>query len=156
MNVKFKAKLDPEFLPLSVVCREMQVATKENGQDIIIAVERNDGYTYTYKTRVFAEGTGHDEENERFVERIVKTILWVAGGYKIYIAGSEKIANKIKEEYSYGGVREFDVGMMEKVYENKMEVISCSLADAPKDKSSAKPVGRHLSLNLLFPLITYK
>lgn len=144
MKAKIIAKLDPEFLPLSVVCREMDAQTKENGQDLIIAVERNDGYTYTKKIRIFAEGTGHDEENARFVERIVKTILWVAGGYKIYIAGSEIIANKIKEAYSHDGTRKFDVGMMEKVYENPVEVISCSLADAPKDKSSAKPVGRHL------------
>ncbi len=144
MNLKVKAKLDPGFSPLSVVCREMKEATKENGQDIIIAIERNKGYTTTYKTRVFADGTGHDEENFEFIERMAKALLWVAGGYKIYIAGSELIAGKIKEAYSYGGLRDFDVHFMEKVYEEKFEVVSCSLSDAPKDKSSASPVGRHL------------
>ena len=44
MNLKVKAKLDPKFEPLSVVVREMKEATKENGQDIIVAVERNKGY----------------------------------------------------------------------------------------------------------------
>ena len=144
MNLKVNAKLDKGFCPLSLVCREMREKTKADGQDIVIAVERNKGYTYTYKTRVFKDNTGHDEENFRFVERIVKSILWVAGGYKIIIAGSEVIAQKIKEAYTYGGLRDFDVHFMERVYEQKFEVSCCSLENAPKDKSSASPIGRHL------------
>ena len=144
MNLKVNAKLDPKFAPMSVVCREMREATKENGQDIVIAVERNKGYTTTYKTRIFKDGTGKDAENFAFVERIVKTLLWVAGGYKIIIAGSDVVAEKIKEAYSYGGARDFDVKFMERVYEEKFSVSSVALQDAPKDKSSASPVGRHL------------
>ena len=144
MKLKVNAKLDPKFQPLSIVCRDMREATKENGQDIVIAVERNKGYTTTYKTRIFADGTGHDEENFRFVERIAKSLLWVAGGYKIYIAGSETVGAKIKEAFSYGGLRDFDVCFMEKVYEEKFDVIVCALEDAPEDKSAAAPIGRHL------------
>ena len=144
MNLKVKAKLDPQFTPMSLVCRDMREATKENGQDIVIAIERNKGYTTTYKTRIFKDGTGKDAENYAFVERIVKTLLWVAGGYKIIIAGSDTVAAKLKEAYTYGGARDFDVHFMEGVYEQKFEVISVALADAPKDKSSASPVGRHL------------
>lgn len=51
MKLKVPAKLDPKFAPLSVVCRDMREATKLNGQDIIIGVERNNGYTTTYKAR---------------------------------------------------------------------------------------------------------
>lgn len=144
MKLKVNAKLDPKFTPMSVVCRDMREATKEDGQDIIIAVERNKGYTTTYKTRIFKDGTGKDAENYAFVERIVKTLLWVAGGFKIIIAGSDTVAAKIKEAYSYGGARDFDVHFMERVYEQKFSVESVALADAPEDKSSALPVGRHL------------
>ena len=100
MKLKVNAKLDPQFEPLSVVCRDMREATKEDGQDIIIAVERNKGYTYTYKTRIYRDGIGKDEENFRFIERIAKSILWVAGGYKIIIAGSKVVGERIKEAYS--------------------------------------------------------
>ena len=144
MKLKVNAKLDPKFHPLSLVVREMRDATKENGQDIVIAIERNKGYTTTYKTRVYPDGTGHDDENFRFVERLTKSLLWVAGGYKVIIAGSEIIGAKIKEAFSYGGLRDFDVKFMERVYEEKFEVILCSLEDAPKDKSAASPIGRHL------------
>ena len=58
MNLKIQAKLDPQFQPMSLVCREMREKTKDNGQDIVIAVERNKGYTSTYKTLLFKDNTG--------------------------------------------------------------------------------------------------
>ncbi len=144
MKLKVSAKLDPNFKPLSLVCREMREKTEENGQDIIIAVQRNKGSVSTYKTRIFKDNEGHDEENFRFIERITKALLWVAGGYKITIAGSEVVGNRIKAAYTVGGTREFDVKFMERVYERKFEVNLCSLEDAPRDKSAAAPIGRHL------------
>ena len=93
MKLKVNAKLDPQFAPLSVVCREMREATKENGQDLVIGVERTKGCTTVYKTRVFKDGTGHDEENFNFVERMVKALLWVAGGFKVIIAGAGMAAH---------------------------------------------------------------
>ena len=144
MKLKVQAKLDPKFAPLSVVCRDMREATKADGQDIVIAVQRNNGYTTTYKTRIFRDGTGHDEENFRFVERLVKSLLWVAGGYKVIIAGSEIVGEKIRKAFSYGGLRDFDVKFMERVYEQPFSVEVVSLENAPVDKSAAAPIGRHL------------
>ena len=43
MKLKVNAKLDPQFTPLSLVVREMREATKDDGQDIVIGVERNKG-----------------------------------------------------------------------------------------------------------------
>lgn len=144
MKLKVNAKLDPQFEPLALVCREMREATKNDGQDIVIGVERNKGYLTTYKTRIFKDGTGHDDENFRFVERIAKSLLWVAGGYKIIIAGSDVVGNKIKDAYTDGGLRDFDVHFMERVYEQKFEVEVRPLDQAPVDKSAAAPIGRHL------------
>ncbi len=144
MNLKVKAKLDPKFQPLSVVVREMREATKENGQDVIVAIERNRGQISTYKTRIYLDGTGHDEENFRFIERIVKSLLWIAGGYKIFIAGSEVVGNKIKEAYTPDGIRAFDEDYMAGVFEHPFEVVTCSLEEAPEDKYIAESVGRHL------------
>ncbi len=144
MKLKVNAKLDPQFQPLSVICRDMREATKDNGQDIVIAIERNKGYTTTYKTRIYPDNTGHDEENFRFVERLTKSLLWVAGGYKVIIAGSEVVGSKIKDAYTDGGLRDFDVHFMERVYEQPFSVEVRALADAPADKSAAAPIGRHL------------
>ena len=144
MNLKVPAILDKGFEPLSLVCREMRETTATDGQDIIIAITRNNGYTTTYKTRIFKDGTGKDAENIKFIERISKAMLWVVGGYILTIAGSEVVGNKMKEIFSIGGAREFDVITMERIYEAKFEVHVCALKDAPVDKSSAAPIGRHL------------
>ncbi len=144
MKLKVNAKLDSGFMPMALVCREMRENTASDGQDIIVAVERNQGYTYVYKTRIYKDNTGHNEENCKFIDRIAKTLLWVAGGYKITVAGSEVVGEYIKNTFCYGGTRDFDVRFMERVYEQKFEVIVCDLEHAPVEKSSASPVGKHL------------
>ena len=144
MKLKLRAKLDPGFAPMALVCREMREATKDDGQDIVVGAERNQGYITVYKTRIYKDGTGHDEENFKFIDRIAKSLLWVSGGYKIIIAGSPLVGEYIKKTFCHGGTRDFDVRFMERVYEKPFEVILTDLANAPENKSSAAPVGKHL------------
>ena len=144
MNLKIEAKLDRGYQPMALVCREMREATATDGQDVVVGVERNKGYTLVYKTRIYKDNTGHDEENCKYIDRIAKTLLWVAGGYKLILAGSEVVGEYLKKTFCYGGTRDFDVRFMERVYEQLFEVIVTDLANAPENKSSASPVGRHL------------
>ena len=145
MKLKVNAPLDPGFMPMSVVYRDFQAAVKaEGGEKLTIGLERNDGLTSVFTVDVFKDGTGHDEENHDFVERIVKTLLWVRGGYKVIIAGSEVIANRIKADYAEGGIRAFDSEFMSGVYEAPFEVIHVPFDKAPVANESASPVGRHL------------
>ncbi len=145
MNLKVKAPLDPGFMPMAVVFRDFENAVREvGGQHIVLGLERNGGLTSTFELDVYKDGCGHDEENYEFVERIVKTLLWARGGYKIIIAGSETIAKRIAADYSEGGARDFDRDFMSRVYEAPFEVVSVSLENAPVTKESASPVGRHL------------
>ncbi|MCI8332165.1 MAG: ROK family protein [Clostridiales bacterium] len=145
MELKVKALLDPGFKPMSVVMREYdkKVAAAQN-QPLVIGIVRNKGYVSAYKTAIFADGTGHDEENARYIERIVKTMLWVKGGYKVIVAGSKVVYDAIAGSYCQGGAREFDADFMAKVYEKPFEVEYRAIEDAPETSESAAPVGRHL------------
>ncbi|MBE6656672.1 MAG: ROK family protein [Ruminococcaceae bacterium] len=145
MKLKFNAPLDPGFMPMAVVYRDFEAKVKEaGGEPLTIGLERNDGLTSVYTVEIFKDGTGHDEENHEFVERIVKTLLWARGGYKVIIAGSKVVADRIKEDYSVGGYRDFDREFMSGVYEAPFEVIHVPFENAPKAKEAAAPVGRHL------------
>lgn len=144
MKLKVDAKLDKQFMPLSLVVRDMREATKENGQDLVIGIERNKDFVATYKTRIYPDGTGHDEENFKFVERLVKSMAWIVGGHKLIIAGSETVGQKIKAAYSKTGARAFDVAMMERVFEKDIEVDIRPIEQAPENKSAATAIGRHL------------
>ena len=141
-----KAILDPQFQPMVKVVADYRAAVaEEGGVPLVIAVERNKGYVSTYKLDVFKDGSGHDEESYGVVERIVKTLLWVYGGFKVTVAGSKKIYEKIAEAYKKGGARQFDADFMARVYERPFEVEYVeNAADAPKEHQAADPIGRHL------------
>ncbi len=145
MYLKVNAPLDPGFMPMSVVFRNFEEAVKaEGGEKLTIGLERNDGLVSVFTVDVFKDGTGHDEENHDFVERIVKTLLWARGGYKIIIAGSKVIAERIKADYAEDGIRAFDSKFMSEVYEAPFEVIHVPFEKAPTSNETASPVGRHL------------
>ena len=129
-------KYDQGFKPAIIALREFEKKVKESNEvtELVICLERTKAYNYIYKMNIFKDGTGHDEENFDFVERIVKSLLWIVGGYKIYIAGSKYLATKLKEAYSDEGIRAFDYNFMSKVYENKVQIIECEYNEVPELK----------------------
>lgn len=139
-----KPILDQEFKPAIIELRKFNEDVKATDhQHLIIAVERNNGYVYRKELDVFADGID-DERNVFIVERLIKSILWVVGGYKIYIAGSKVIADKIASFYTDGGYRDFDYHFMGKIYEHKVEVVYCNENEVPQEKKSSVPAGGHL------------
>ncbi len=140
------AKLEPEFMPMVKVINDFKEnVAKGESNKIVISVERNSGLVAVYKMDVYKDNTGHDDENYEIVERIIKTLLWAYGGYKVYIAGSKNIYERIANDYKIGGKREFDYNFMSRVYESEFEVIYVeNICDAPKENNASSPVGRHL------------
>ncbi len=140
------AKLEKEFMPMIKVINDYKdrVSAAEN-QKLYIAVERNGGFTAVFQMDIFKENTGHDEENYAIAERIIKTLLWAKGGYKVFIAGSKYVFDRIADDYRIGGAREFDYKFMSRVYEKEFQVIYVeNIADAPKENDVSSPVGRNM------------
>ncbi len=138
--------LDKDFMPISVVNRAFRDRLKAsyNSVAIKIAIEREEGLISTYSTEIFPENSEMDEENLLYVERIVKTLIWARGGWKIIIGGSTSVGEYIKKAYSSGGIREFDAKFMSRVYEKKFTVEITDLKDFPETNEVAKAIGRHL------------
>ena len=126
-----KAVLDPQFQPMSVVLDEYAkaVSSAEEKSRLTIGVERNKGFVSTYALDIYADGTGHDDENYAIAERIIKTMLWTRGGWKVIVHGSKYIGEKLAADYCAGGEHEFDANFMTRVYEKPFDakmIISCS------------------------------
>ncbi|MHB8061699.1 MAG: ROK family protein, partial [Ruminiclostridium sp.] len=111
---------------------------------LAIGLERSDGLISTYKTQVFAEASEMAETNLLYVERLVKTLLWIRGGWKVIIGGPANIGEYIKKLYTAGGEREFDARFMSRVYERPFTVEITEYVKVPESKEGAKPIGRHL------------
>lgn len=142
----FHPILESEFKPAVVEFRQFvkDVAASKNPQHLIIAVERNDGFIYRKEFDCFAEGVD-DERNIFMTERMIKSILWVVGGFRIYISGSKTVYERIKDYYRVGGLREFDYNFMSTVYEREMEVVYCENDKIPAEVKCSIPVGGHLN-----------
>ena len=139
--------LDKDFVPATLWDREFRKAVNASGKskDIVIAVERNPESVSIYPTVVFDNADASEmAANVRHVERLVKGLLWMRGGWKVTIAGDAKIAEELAKIYSPEGERSFDYAMMGRIYSNRMQIVSCAYADAPKAKEPSMPLGRHL------------
>ena len=84
--------LDKNFYPMIKALNDFENEVQKSGKpvEVTIVVERSGGYNYVYKYNALADGV-NDKLNFRVAERIAKTILWVVGGFKIYVAGSKSI-----------------------------------------------------------------
>ena len=81
------------------------------------------------------------------IERIIKSILWVVGGFKIYLGGNDELVKAMQEVFSYKGGRKFDVEFMERVYKEKFEVVACTYETVPASVEASIPAGGHLAGN---------
>ena len=142
--MKFIPVYDKGFTPMIVKLNSYREAVKNaKSKTLKICVERNKGYNFIYTLDIFDDAT-KCEENYQIAERIIKTILWVAGGYKIYIAGDEYVYNKIKNDYTMQGARAFDVEFMSGVYEKPFEVVYATDSNFPTPNACSLKVGCHL------------
>lgn len=70
-------------------------------------MERADGQMASCHT--FIHGTPEMEEADHYyIERIVKTILWMKGGFKVYVSRDEGVCDYLKSVYCASGQQEFD------------------------------------------------
>ena len=138
VEIKNVPVLDPEFTPILRFNQEfLKTATKP----VSIAVERADGQMSTHHT--FIHGTEEMYEADcYYIERLVKTVLWMKGGFKVYVAGDEGIYNYLTKVYNAGGQQEFDWDYMANVFEHPFEIV---LVDqVPEAKDEPQKVGGHL------------
>ncbi|HEY5584768.1 MAG TPA: ROK family protein [Ruminiclostridium sp.] len=145
-NPKILPVLDKNFKSAALYNRafRQEVAKSGRGIQLAIALERGDGLISTYKMQIFEESSVLANSNCFYVERIVKTLLWARGGWKVTIGGSKKVGEFIQKAYALGGTREFDAKFMSRVYEKPFTVEVTESDKVPVAKEETKPAGRNL------------
>lgn len=138
--------LDGEFYPIVLFNREYteKVNASGNGEPLVIALERSDSLISVYETVVFGDGGAHEEESCFYTERLVKSLLWIWGGWKVTVGGPAYIGEHIRKAYAPGGSREFDANFMARVFEKPFTVVTAVIHEVPVRREGAVPAGRHL------------
>ena len=138
VNLKNIPELDPDFYPLQ---RFNDAFLADAKKPIGIAVERAGGQMASVRT--FIHGTAEMADADRYyVERLVKTLLWMKGGFRVLVCGDEEICAYLKNAYREGGQQAFDADFMAKVFEHPFEVVSTTRLPGPHDEPKA--IGGHL------------
>ena len=143
---KIRAELDQGFVPAVLWMRAYGDFVKANrgGRRLVIGTERPNGMISVHETEIMPHEGEFKTLNLKHVERIVKSMLWMKGGYKIYIAGNSEIAAEIAKIYSPVGARSFDNELIgRKVYGHDLAVVDCSLDEAPAETAAKVALGRN-------------
>ena len=140
-------RLDPDFAPAVLWNRSYaaKVAKTPGSKPLAISLERGDSTVSVHRTTVLPHTAENSALNLRYVERLLKFLLWQRGGYRVLIAGGPDIAKEIHAIYSPGGQRAFDHDFMgRKVYGRPMVVEACEWEDLPESRELSIPLGRNL------------
>ena len=146
VSPKLPPALDPGFLPAALWNRAYRDAVAaSSGANLALALERSDGLVSVYRTAVLPHCGGNVGLNHRYVERLLKFLLWQKGGYRVTAGGDPEIASYLQSIYAPHGPRAFDHHFVgEKVYGCPLIVESTSFDRVPAERETAAPLGRHL------------
>ena len=139
--------LDPGFRPLALAHRAFRSAAQATGsaESVQLALEQADGSVFRFDFSVFPEGHPGAAGNARYLERMVKMLLWSRGAFRVHVAGAPALAAALQQHYSDTPTGRFDADIMgTRVYEKPFEIRPCSRDELPPEHTTSAPLGRHL------------
>ena len=137
-HMETRPALDSGFIPFAP-WRAAYLA--EAHRPVRIAVERQDGQTAVFETRL--RDDTHRAADLRFLERTVKLLLWCVGGWRVRICGCDELTQELARIYSPAGIRAFDADFMETVFQRPFVLEAVSEADLPAPRGGARRIGGH-------------
>jgi predicted NBD/HSP70 family sugar kinase len=139
-------ELHPGFVPAVLWDRAFrQAAVPPAGAvPLVIGLERADGSLSRFETTVFPRSHALFETGLRYAERLVKSLLWMWGGYKVIVGGPAEVAEFLQTAYTRKGSRHFDAELMATAYDRKFVVEAVTADGVPPANEKTRPLGRHL------------
>lgn len=139
--------LDPEFLPAVLwnaayrsLAREM-----EGRRELDLALVRPDGTAFRWASPLLPEGASHDATTLRYVERVLKFLLWQKGGSRVLISGAPELVPALAAIYGPGGDRQFDSDFIGgKIFGEALSFRVVGKEELPAESAEAIALGRHL------------
>jgi predicted NBD/HSP70 family sugar kinase len=142
---QFVPPLEDAFRPAVLANRAFEAEVAGEAVPLVLGLERLGGKLTHYDITVYPQGHPRAHASLRYVERIVKFLLWQRGGYKLYAGGPAYIGEYLRECYSPEGERQFDSRFMgELVYEQPFTVLTCSPEEVPPEYEAGRPSGGYL------------
>ncbi len=139
--------LDRGFVPAVLWNRayEETVHAADRTVEVVLALTRPDGSCFRHETRIRPPEPENEADTLKYLERIVKFLLWQHGASRVYISGCDALAARLGAIYSADGARAFDSDFFgRKVFGETLRIEPCRPDDLPSAQESALPLGGHL------------
>lgn len=140
--------LEPGFVPAALWNRAYRkmVSADAQARPLTLALVRADGGASRFATRVLGENHPAAVLSLRYVERLLKFLLWQRGGCRVLVSGAPEITAQLARIYAPGGARAFDHEFMgERVYGQPFRIEAVTEAELPAEVETGLPIGRNLS-----------
>jgi predicted NBD/HSP70 family sugar kinase len=146
VQMRHRPALDPGFLPAVLWNRAYQARVRSTGGSVElgIALVRQDGTTFTHRTRILPPTAAHAALNQKYVERLVKLLLWQKGGCTILVKGCDPVARRLAAAYSEKGRRSFDRDLVGRRMFGQLIEVKALHGKLPAAHETSQPLGRHL------------
>ncbi|MGD0923167.1 MAG: ROK family protein [Terriglobia bacterium] len=138
--------LDDRFAPAVLANRAYREAMRKSGQGVplVVGLERGDSSLSVYRTECFDERSSSSALNLPYAERLVKSLLWQRGGWRVIVGGPRSVGEHIRRVYSPQGARAFDFDFMGGVYEHPFTVEITDPEKVPAASEGTVRLGGHL------------
>lgn len=141
-TMKLVPELDTRFVPAVLWMKRYRELLGPEPETIGVCLLRNDGSVFRHDVKILS-GDRHDL-TLRYVERLVKFLLWQKGGNRI-IMSHRGLAESLAEIYSGTGERSFDWDFIgRRIFDSPIEVGYEPFSGLPEPRDTASPLGRNL------------
>ncbi|MCX6979554.1 MAG: ROK family protein [Verrucomicrobia bacterium] len=135
--------LDSGIVHAALWNREFRHRCAAASEPLAIALARPDGTVSRFDFATLPHTAANAVLNLRYVERLVKFLLWSRGASRVIIGGSPELATELRAIYSHDNAGKFDADFFARIY-GSLEIESCAFDAAPPSHETAIPLGRHL------------
>ena len=139
--------LDPDFLPAVLWNKSYRAEAREQAahRELDLALVRPDGTAFRWSSPILPDTVEHFGRTLRYVERVLKFLLWQKGGSRVWISGAPELVPALAAIYGPGGAREFDSDFIgAKIFGEALSFSVAKQGELPAESGDAIALGRHL------------
>lgn len=119
--------LDPDFQAAFVWNQAYRAATSKTGsaRRVRIALQRSAQQASIFSTAMLPDQSQFQAMNYRFLERLLKFLLWQKGAAKILIEGAPELVPALQQAYGPNGIRAFDAQLIgHEVFGDTLQILA--------------------------------
>lgn len=131
--------LEPDFVPIMLWTKEYLAEARDA---FAVAITGENGRRAVTRTRIRNDGK-HQEADRFYVRHLVKSLLWLYGGYRVTIIGAKTMYDYLNEIFSREGAGHFEIEFMEKVYGQSFHMEN--LIAIPRENATPRFMPKHLN-----------